>query len=625
MGRFILLNQNEQLCQRIQELAADFSLSEDIVLTLKPVTKGLEINYENGEAVISYHRQVELFRGLGFLKQWDSEGKTKKDYCETAVFSHLTYMADCSRNAVMNLTYIKKMIRYMALMGYDRFMLYTEDTFEVKEYPFFGAFRGRYSQAELTKIDDYASSYGIEMVPCIQTLAHLNAIFHWDAFTAVHDTGDILCCGLEQTYELLEAMIKSYHDSWRSRVINIGMDEAEMVGRGEFIKHFGYEERLVIMEKHVKRVVEICKKYGYTCMMWSDMYFKILSAGKYYGDEFQVSDEAKERIPQEVELIYWDYYSRNEEKYNQMMARHKLLSDNIAFAGGAWKWSGFAPLLNHSMLASGLALQACQENGIQNVIVTGWGDEGADCSQADVLPILSLYAEFCFAQNKSQEWVKCRLEACTGANLAAFLKLDCLNFTPDNPAPGQVGIAPLHYLLFQDPLLGFYDRYVDCEGAPRHFRSCYEQLLELSPKMGTFQYLFDTLASLSRVLEQKSVLGVSLKQAYDQKDRLKLFMIKEQCLELIQMVSDLQKKLRRQWLLENKIFGWEVQDIRFGALKERLFTCSERIGLFLAGEIAQIEELEEERLALNGDLSAHGTLAPVEVSDWKKIVTASVL
>ena len=56
-------------------------------------------------------------------------------------------------------------------------MLYTEDTYEVDNQPYFGYLRGRYSQKELREIDDYAFKHGMELIPAIQTLAHLKSIF----------------------------------------------------------------------------------------------------------------------------------------------------------------------------------------------------------------------------------------------------------------------------------------------------------------------------------------------------------------------------------------------------------------------------------------------------------------
>ena len=77
-------------------------------------------------------------------------------------------------------------------MGYNQLYLYTEDTYEIKDEPYFGYMRGRYTENELKEIDDFAFSFGVEVIPCIQTLAHLNGIFRWKEFKKINDINDIL-------------------------------------------------------------------------------------------------------------------------------------------------------------------------------------------------------------------------------------------------------------------------------------------------------------------------------------------------------------------------------------------------------------------------------------------------
>ena len=225
-------------------------------------------------ASITYSKTSEFFRGLGFVKEWITENRTVAAREEHPVFEHLTYMADCSRNGVCSPDHLRRLMVKLSLMGYDRLMLYTEDTYQVEGYPYSAISGAAAAGRNCGNWTGFAASLGIEMVPCIQTLAHLNAIFRWPAFKQAHDTGDILLCGSDDTYNLIEAMIRTWSETFKSRVINIGMDEAEMIGRGSYLNQFGYEERIDIMERHLHRVLEICEKYGYTAMMWSDMFFE---------------------------------------------------------------------------------------------------------------------------------------------------------------------------------------------------------------------------------------------------------------------------------------------------------------------------------------------------------------
>lgn len=328
MMKITISGEAGQYKEQVQELFSRMTGEREMEVTLFRQEKGLSVSLHRNHARIGYSAPPELFRGVGYLLQWQKEGREKEEAEETAAFARLTYMVDCSRNAVCSPDYVRQLIRQMALMGYDRLMLYTEDTYEIKDYPFFGYLRGRYSQEELRALDEYAAGFGIELVPCIQTLAHLNGIFHWREFDSVHDTADILCCDLEETYTLIEAMVRTCAETFRSRVLNIGMDEAEMIGRGAYLRKFGYQERFDIMERHLKRVLEICEKYGFTCMMWSDMFFKMLSGGAYHTEGLEVSEEIRSRIPQNVELIYWDYYGRDKEKYGKMLEQERLLLDH---------------------------------------------------------------------------------------------------------------------------------------------------------------------------------------------------------------------------------------------------------------------------------------------------------
>ena len=97
-------------------------------------------------------------------------------------FNSFGVMIDMSRNAVMSVEGLKRFLPILKKMGYNCAMLYTEDTYEVKDEPYFGYMRGRYSIAEMKELDEYASSIGVELIPCIQTLAHLATALRWPDF-----------------------------------------------------------------------------------------------------------------------------------------------------------------------------------------------------------------------------------------------------------------------------------------------------------------------------------------------------------------------------------------------------------------------------------------------------------
>src|SRR5699024_10888458 len=161
------------------------------------------ISNKNGQGEIHFDKEIHFFRGIGlWLENFEYKNEfelTEHPQCETS-----GAMLDASRNAVLTKEGIQYFLRQMAVMGLYLLMVYTEDTYEVDEYPYFGYMRGRYTQAEMKECDDYARTLGIEMVPCIQTLAHLTEALKWNYAAEIKDTADILLAEEPKTYEFLE-------------------------------------------------------------------------------------------------------------------------------------------------------------------------------------------------------------------------------------------------------------------------------------------------------------------------------------------------------------------------------------------------------------------------------------
>ena len=183
----------------------------------------------------------------------------------------------------------------------------------------------------MREIDSYAQTVGVEVIPCIQTLAHLNAISRWQQY--VMDTPDILMVDDESTYDLIDKMFKTLSECFATRRLHVGMDEAHMLGRGKHLEKYGYETVDVIMKRHLARVCEIAKKYGYDIMIWSDMYFRPWNEGEYFIGKKQVPEEYIKALPDNVIPVYWDYYSDDFNNYDAMFHNHRQLSS----AGSSWK------------------------------------------------------------------------------------------------------------------------------------------------------------------------------------------------------------------------------------------------------------------------------------------------
>lgn len=566
--------------------------------------------------------------------------------------SEIGYMADCSRNAVARVDTLKKLVRQAALMGYHFIGLYLEDTLAIPEEPYFGYMRGAYTKEEIAGVVRYAELFGVEIRPYVETLAHLNQITRYEHYQKFIDTDDILLAGDERTYAFLDHYLKAVSDAFPSRRVNLGMDEAHMVGLGKYLDAHGYQNRVEIIQKHLERVMEICRKYGLQPQMWSDMFFRLAFGGEYYVKDKPMADNVK--IPEGLELVYWDYYSADEEHYDDMLRQHRKMTDKVSFAGGVWKWIGFAPHNRYSAVIGKAALSSCRRNGITSVVMTGWGDNGGEASQFSILPGLFEDARLVYEDNLPEA----AFYALTGIREEDYMKLDL-----SNPLPARedrVNNAG-KFLLYNDVLLGVFDPlakqlaegyyedaakqpgdgyYADaakqlgdgcCEDVAKQLANGYyenaakqlEQAVRDSSG-SSLCYVLKTQASLCRVLQDKANLGMVIRAAYGAGDREKLREIAEEAIpQLLEKMDRFYQDFRKQWMSENKAFGFEVQSLRIGGLRQRILEVQQRMEEYLSGELAEIDELEKPILPFAYCEGADVTT--LDYNRWNYIVTTAVI
>lgn len=511
-------------------------------------------------------------------------------------FEKFGVMIDCSRNAVMRPEQVKKFMGILSKMGYNMVELYTEDTFEVTDEPYFGYMRGRYTKEELKELDAYARSVGIELMPCVQTLAHLGSIFRWPEYAGIRDVDDILLVGEERTYRLIENIFRTLAECFTCRKVNIGMDEAHMLGLGKYFEKHGLRNRFDIIYEHLLKVLEIAGKYGFTCTIWSDMFFRIANNGEYYTEKaIEIPAEIIAKVPKNLELIYWDYYHTDRDTYDNMLDLHGRFRNPVWFAGGAWAWKGFAPSNGYSFRATKPAMESCISHGVKNIMMTVWGDNGGECSRFAVLPAL-LYAIETYKGNTDLGAIKAKFREITGEDFDVFMALD---------QPDEIGgrredvLNPSKYLLFSDPFNCFLESTLS-GGEGEQFAKISETLAEYA-ETSEFSYLFETLSALCRAVAEKCGLGLATREVYRSGDKKALSSLIARYDGVILKIEAFVQAFRRQWFIDNTPCGFDVQELRLGGLLMRMRSCKERLQAFLEGKIDKIEELEEELLPFDGN------------------------
>lgn len=512
-------------------------------------------------------------------------------------FNKLGVMIDCSRNAVMTVSAFEKMVDILSSLGYNTIRLYTEDTYEVDGEPYFGYLRGRYSKAELKRMDAYAAKHGMELIPCIQTLAHLGTIFRHGAYAGIKDIDDILLVDENRTYELIENMFRTLAECFTTRNIHIGMDEAYMLGKGKYLEKHGLKNKAEIIAEHLKRVLKIADTYGFHCEIWGDMYINAAygGIGGIYNHTKDESERVAKLVPRNLKLCYWDYFSTDTTHYEELIDKHRRLTDNVSFAGGIWTWTGYCPNNRYSIKITEAAVKACMKKGITEVYFCMWGDNGGECSPFGVLPSLVAASRFAKGDFDMQN-VRREFEEKIGMDFDRFCALekpDAVYASSDNEPNYD---DPSKVMLFTDPFCGIFDLRVKEGVAPVYYARLADDLAggENHPKWG---YIFKNIRALCRVLEIKFDLGVKTRKAYRAGDKVTLKnLAKNDYAVLLERLDAFYDAFYDFWMTEKKPFGFEVQDIRIGGLKQRVAHCKRRLENYVRGTLDSIPELEEEIL-----------------------------
>ncbi len=551
----------------------------------------LKVSKKNGKAEIIYSQKSEFFRGLSYIvsKEGDFSIEEKNAFNKNGV------MIDCSRNAVLTLDTVKYFLRKMALMGLNLCMLYTEDTYEVEGEPYFGYLRGRYSFEELKEIDDYAYALGIEAIPCMQTLSHLERAFQWDVYKDIRNSSCTILVDEEKSYEFIEKMIVAASKPFRTKRIHIGMDEAHDLAQGVHRRIHGEQPRHEVMARHMKRVLEIVKKHKLKAMMWSDMHFRA-AFNDYYTDTKTIPEEIIKGIPSDVEQVYWDYYNDNEKLISHMIDLHQSFPTNTIFAGGIWSWKGAAADYGITMRTTVPALTQCIKKGIKEVFATAWGDNGAETSALSILYGLQVYAEFGYTGKYDYDHTKQRFAECTGENADAFLGMTDLQTPMLKTGKRAFSGYLMKSFLYEDPLLLIFEKDFEDFDLPSTYAGLAEKYKKYAEESPALADVMTQYSALAQFLYYKALWRETAPAAVREKDMEKAKLAVEYATAMRKGAENLIKVWRALWYGRNKPFGFEIIETRVGGMLSRCVTAEQRIKAFAKGKIKDIPELSEEKL-----------------------------
>lgn len=543
---------------------------------------------------IGYEEISDLCRGISLAILEIRKGKPTFHIEQGKRFQTAGVMLDSSYEGMLTVASLKQYIDYMASMGLNMLMLYTEDTYEVKKYPQMGYQRGRYTQEELCEIDRYAASMGVELIGCIQTLGHMGQVMKWADFSDISESPFLLLPGETKTYEFIEECIKTISETISSRRIHVGLDETFGLCEGKYRELHGESDPLKVYTEHVNKVYDICKKYGLKPMMWSDCFFRFSMKNPSYGIQYSATEpidpQILKSVPKDMEMVYWEYEEQSQETYDSIIKAHRPLSNSCIMASAAWTWDGQLPYIDYTFKTQTPAIQAAMDNHLDTILATVWVSGGKAGDYFWTLPTLAIYGQYRYdGADIDREAIAEMLKNCTGMDLDALSLCDCYH-------------SPERFLFY------YGERYVDCpvlintigrtDNPAKAFKEASEAMRTY--KCDRWNVLYDYAADLLELVSIKCDLINKLQPAYSSKDMIYLNKAANELVpRTLTLLNSLRERRQDRWLTVQKPFGFGHINAHFGtAIAEMEYTRA-RLTSYVTGNVSSLEELEQENLGFS--------------------------
>ena len=265
---------------------------------------------------------------------------------------------------------------------------------------------------------------------------------------------------------------------------------------------------------------------------------------------------------------------------------------------------GTAPDNGLSQRTMDVAFPVAKEFGVADILMTTWGDHGNES------PFYAIMSAFWYAAHKLYPCsvdLDAMVAGFTGYTCAQWRIADEINYIVRYD--GKICNASI-WALHNDLLIGMMDCHIS-DDADEHYRKLYSLLAPLCQQESQFSYIFQFYAALCDVMARKTTFSKRLRRAYMAGDRQTMAAMQKELPELQQKIEEFRRIFRTLWMQDNKGFGFEVMDVRYGGMAARCQTVYDVLEDYLDGKIQHIYELEEERLPYWADaLEQEHTYAP---------------
>jgi len=328
------------------------------------------IEIGEGGVAVTYAADEGKFRALTSLRQLVKKNNGVLPFCKISDkpdIDRRSYMLDISRGRVPKLKTILDYIDVLAEMKYNEFQLYMDNfCFKYAAFPEYTKDFDCLTPEDIKTIDQYCADRFMDLVPNQNSFGHMKAwvdqpeLRHLALGNDKQITWSLNPLD-DGSVELMDKIYGSLLPHFRSKYVNIGLDEA--TGLGKFQTEQACKERGVadVFVSYLTKLNKIVnEKYGKEVHFWADMIINY--------------PEAFEKFPKNVTAVEWGYGMIATQVMEERVRTLKEKGIRFYIAPGNLTWGGIASrveIMEFNVRTTG---ELAKKYGAAGYMLTDWSN-----------------------------------------------------------------------------------------------------------------------------------------------------------------------------------------------------------------------------------------------------------
>lgn len=321
---------------------------------------------------VAYGRESGRFRAITTLRQLLHEHGEALPFCEIydkPQFSRRGYMLDISSGRIPKPEKLKRIIDLLAELKYNELQLYMEGF--CYKFPLFPQVTEGFeclTPEDMMELDAYCAERFIDLVPNQNCFGHMAVwlahkdFAHLGVGDANHKTGTLNIL-LPETEAFVEQLFDSILPYFRSKYVNIGLDEAFGLGKYQLEQICRDKGKVEVFMWWLGKVSDMIKrKYGKTVMFWSDMVYEAKNA-------FHL-------IPDGAVALNWNYDLIDTALSDRRCAYLEAQKIPFYICSGTSAWIAFTGRFDLMTFNLRTCAEFGANHGAQGYLLTDWGEHG---------------------------------------------------------------------------------------------------------------------------------------------------------------------------------------------------------------------------------------------------------